>query len=70
MNPQFLNMVLGLLTNSNPQQIIQNNPQFQAVLNQAQQSGSVRDYVLQYAKQNGVDLNPVLTTLRQRGFNF
>lgn len=69
MNANILNMVMSLLMNGNPQQILQSNPQFQAILNQAQQSGSVKNYVLQYAKQNGMDIEGVVNTLRQRGFN-
>lgn len=57
---------------SNPQQIFQNmiasNPQIQVALNQMQQSGlSSKDYVLQYAKQNNIDITPMINMLSQRG---
>lgn len=58
------------LLSGNAEQIINNNPQFKAILNQAQQSGSVKEYVLQYAKQNGIDVNPYLDILKQRGLSF
>lgn len=57
---------------ANPQQIFQNmiasNPQIQVALNQMQQSGlSSKDYVLQYAKQNNIDITPMINMLSQRG---
>ncbi len=58
------------LLSGNAEQIINNNPQFKAILNQDQQSGSVKEYVLQYAKQNGIDVNPYLDILKQRGLSF
>ena len=66
-------MILQLLSSGNPQQAVQNlmkqNPQFNAVLNQAKQSGSIEQYVRQYAQQNNIDLEPILNTLRQRGIH-
>jgi len=55
-----------------PQQIFQNminnNPQIQVVLNQMQQSGlSSKDYALQFAKQNNIDINPMIEMLQKRG---
>ncbi len=46
---------------ANPQQIIQqmiaNNPQAKIVLNQMRQSGmSPKEFTMQYAKQNSIDL--------------
>ena len=57
----------------NPQAMLQNamqkNPQLQAVLNQQKQSGlSMEQYVRQIAKQQNVDINPMLNFLKQRGF--
>lgn len=57
---------------NNPQQIFQNminnNPQIQVVLNQMQQSGlSSKDYALQFAKQNNIDINPMIDMLQKRG---
>lgn len=55
-----------------PQEIVQNamrnNPQVNAILQQAQQSGmTMEQFTRQYAKQNGIDLNPLLSAMRQRG---
>lgn len=63
---QMLNM------GSNPQQIFQNmiyqNPQVQVAINQMQQSGmSPREYALQYAKQNNINISPMINMLQQRG---
>jgi len=58
------------LLSGNAEQMMNNNPQFKAILNQAQQSGSVKDYVLQYAKQNGLDVTPFLEFAKQRGLKF
>jgi len=71
MNGNILNAVITLLTDVNSQQMMQNNPQFQAILNQARNSGvSLKEYTLQYAKQNGMDVGAIVNSLRQRGFNF
>jgi len=59
-----------MLLSGNAEQMINSNPQFKAILNQAQQSGSVKDYVLQYAKQNGVDVTEFLNFAKQRGLKF
>ena len=57
----------------NPQQIIQSllmqNPQYQMIFNQIQSSGlSMKDYVLQYAKQNQIDIQPMLNLIQQKGY--
>ena len=57
----------------NPQQIIQSllmqNPQYQMIFNQIQSSGlSVKDYVLQYARQNQIDIQPMLNLMNQKGY--
>ena len=68
-----LNMLMQMMTmGNNPQQIIQNvirqNPQAQMVFNQMQQSGmTAQQYVMQYAKQNNIDINPLINFLQQRG---
>lgn len=73
MNNSIAQQVLSIISNGqNPQQIIQNmisqNPQAQVLLNQMQQSGmSMRDFTLQYAKQNNINLQPTLDLLQQRG---
>jgi len=72
-NNPMTNLMQMLMSGSNPQQILNNmvqrNPQAQVVLNQMQQSGMTPEqYVRQLAKQNNIDLNPMLNLLRQRGF--
>ena len=66
----FFTQMLGM--GNTPQQIFQNmintNPQMQVVLNQMQQSGlSPRQYALQYAKQNNINIEPMVQMLQQRG---
>lgn len=71
MNPmQMLSQML--MMGNNPQQIMQslmqNNPQFQVMLNQVKSSGmSMKDYALNYAKQNHIDINPMINMLSNRG---
>ena len=65
-----LNQLIGL--GNSPQQIISNalmqNPSYNMVFNQVKTSGlSMRDYVIQYARQNGIDLQPMINMLNQRG---
>ena len=69
--------ILMQLMNSgrNPRQMIQNmmqqNPQFNAMLNQQRQSGmSMEQFVRQYAKQQNIDINPMLNMLRNNGAKF
>ena len=67
------NLIIQMMNNrQNPnqvvQQLVQQNPQAQVILNQMQQSGmSMKDFTLQYAKQNNINLQPILNTLSQRG---
>lgn len=73
MNNNVINSVLQMITNGqNPNQLIQQmisqNPQAQILFNQMQQSGmSAKDFTMQYAKQNNINLQPILNTLIQRG---
>ena len=68
-----MNMLMGFLNgNTNKEQFVQNlisqNPQMNAVMQQVQKSGmSMKDFTLQYAKQNNINLQPILNTLSQRG---
>ena len=67
------NIMQMLLSGQTPNQIMQNiirsNPQAQVILNQMQQSGmNPQQYVMQLARQNNVNINPMLNILRQRGF--
>lgn len=64
-----------LLSGGNPQQIvqniIQNNPQAKAMFMQMQNSGmSNKDFVMQYAKQNNINIQPYLNALSQKGIKF
>lgn len=74
MNNNVLNTINQfLLSGQNPQQIINNmlmqNPQYKMLFNQVQSSGlSMKDYVMQYAKQNNIDIQPILNALNQRGY--
>lgn len=56
----------------NPEQMVEgmikNNPQMNAVLQQVQQSGmSMKDFTMQYAKQNGIDIQPLINMMSQKG---
>lgn len=80
-NPMML-LIQMMQIGRNPKQIIQQvqqmaiqNPQMQQMLNQMQvtnnqmkQSGmSPKQYVKQYAKQNNIDLQPMLQMMNQLG---
>lgn len=73
MNNNELTFLMQMISGgNNPQQLIQQmisqNPQLQVILNQAQQSGlSPKDYVMQYARQNNINIQPILKLLNQRG---
>ena len=69
-----MNNIINLILQSyaNPQQVVQQminqNPQAQILMNQMQQSGmSMRDFTLQYARQNNINLQPILQQLNQHG---
>lgn len=68
-----LAMIMQMMNSgTNPQQLMQQivsqNPQLQVMLNQAQQSGmSPKDYALQFAKQNNINIQPLVNMLGQRG---
>lgn len=70
MNNNIINFILQ--SAGNPQQVVQQiinkNPQAQILMNQMQQSGmSMRDFTLQYARQNNINLQPILQQLNQYG---
>lgn len=70
MNNNIINFILQ--SAGNPQQVIQTminqNPQAKILMNQMQQSGmSMRDFTLQYARQNNINLQPILQQLNQYG---
>ncbi|MBO7712016.1 MAG: hypothetical protein J6S85_00895 [Methanobrevibacter sp.] len=67
-----MQILMQMMSGGNPQAMLQNamqrNPQLQAILNQQKQSGmSMEQYVRQVAKQQNVDIEPMLNMLRQRG---
>lgn len=73
MNGNPMQMLMQMLSSGqNPQimmqNMLQNNPRVNAVLKQVQQSGmSMEQYVRQYAKQNNIDIEPMINALRKRG---
>lgn len=74
MNNNILALFNQLISGGqNPQQIINNilmqNPQYQMIFNQIQSSGlSMKDYVIQYARQNQIDIQPMLNLIQQKGY--
>ena len=57
---------------NNPQkiteQMLYQNPQVRTVFNQMQQSGlTPQQFVFQYAKQNNINIQPLINMLNQRG---
>ena len=73
MNNNIVNLIMQMMTNGqNPkqvvEQIISKNQDAQVLFNQMKQSGmSVKDFTLQFAKQNNINLEPILNTLSQKG---
>lgn len=69
----MINFILQAIANGqNPnqiiQQMVQQNPQAQILMNQMQQSGmSQKDFTMQFAKQNNVNIQPLLNMFSQRG---
>ncbi|MBO5910202.1 MAG: hypothetical protein J6Q15_01695 [Clostridia bacterium] len=76
MNNNIANNILQIISNGqNPNQVIQQmvsqNPQAQILFNQMQQSGmTMKDFTLQYAKQNNINIQPILNILSQKGVKF
>lgn len=72
-NNNYINNLNQLLMlGQNPQQIIQNaiasNPQLQQAFSQINNRNmSTKDVVLQLAQKRGIDLNPMISLLQQRG---
>lgn len=69
-NPMFF--LMSMLSGGNPQaqvqQIIQSNPQAQAIVTQMKQSGMTpKQFLNQYARQNNIDLTPMINLLGQNG---
>lgn len=72
----IINIITQMITSGqNPNQLInqmvQQNPQAQILFNQMQQSGmSMKDFTMQYARQNNVNIDAILNALYQRGIKF
>lgn len=66
-NNNIINNIMQML-NYNPNDLIKQNPQAQVLINQMQQSGmSMRDFTMQYARQNNINLEQIINALSQRG---
>ena len=71
-NNNYINNLNQLLSmGDNPQQIIQNaiaqNPQLQQTFSQIKTGGNMKALVMQIAQQRGIDLNPMLQFLSNKG---
>ena len=73
MTNNIVNLIMQMMTNGqNPnqvvEQIISKNQEAQVLFNQMKQSGmSIKDFTLQYAKQNNINIETILNSLSQRG---
>lgn len=72
----LVNTIIQIMSNGqSPNQIIQQilnqNPQAQILFNQMNQSGmSPKEFTMQYAKQNNINIDAILNSLMQRGIKF
>lgn len=70
-NPiQFINQVMSMGKNPQAivQQLINQNPQIQYIFNQVKQSGmSNKDYAINFAKQNNMDINSLIQAMSNFG---
>lgn len=68
-----INSLMTLLSvGNNPETIVKNfvsnNPQANAILQQAQQSGlSMKDFTMQYAKEKGINIQPIIDMMSKKG---
>lgn len=61
-------MQLGQDPNVLVQNMIKQNPQLNVLMNQQQQSGmDWKAFVIQLARQNNVDITPILQSFQQKG---
>ena len=73
MNNNIVDLIMRIMTNGqNPNQVVEqlinNNPQARALFTQMKQNNmSIKDFTLQYAKQNNINIETILNTLSQRG---
>lgn len=76
MNGNPMQMLMQMFSmGNNPQQMVQRivnqNPQVQAVFNQMKSSGMTSEqFARQYAKQNNINIDEVINTLRGMGMKF
>lgn len=73
MNNNIVNLIMQMITNGqNPnqvvEQVINKNQEAQILFNQMKQSGmSIKDFTLQYARQNNINIEDILNILSQKG---
>ena len=71
MNNNLIMLMQMLQGGNNPQALIQNmmknNPQLNGIVQQAQNSGDVKKFVMQYAKQRNIDIEPLMKMVNDRG---
>lgn len=73
MNNNIVNLIMQMITNGqNPnqvvEQVINKNQEAQVLFNQMKQSGmSIKDFTLQYARQNNINIEEILNGLSQKG---
>lgn len=71
-NGNFMDVLNMLRCGNNPQAMVQQlamqNPQFGIVMSQLSQSGmSAKQYCMQYAKQNNIDINGIINMFQSQG---
>lgn len=75
MNNNIVNLIMQMITNrQNPnqvvEQVINKNQEAQILFNQMKQSGmSIKDFTLQYARQNNINIEQILNELSKKGIN-
>lgn len=73
MNNNIVNLIMQMMTNGQDpnqvvEQIISKNQEAQILFNQMKQSGmSIKDFTLQFARQNNINIDQILNTLSQKG---
>lgn len=76
MNNNPMEMIMKMLSGGgDPRNMLQGmmsqNPQFNAIMNQAKQSGmSMEQFTRQYAKQNNIDIQPLIDMINKNGRRF
>ena len=73
MNNNIVNLIMQMITHGqNPnqvvEQVINKNQEAQVLFNQMKHSGmSIKDFTLQYARQNNINIEEILNKLSQKG---